>query len=163
MECSRFICLKHKDDDGYDLLDLSTHEKLDLSQYDGDKQRYILNDLKIHHSFVCYATQEDLPLLMQIVKEVDKEIYYNDDDTEEVMEQKFWEEITRCYMIEKAFEERKNSIQLKEINNVEHEKKLLELLGYNLIGPDKSNRWLVVDENSSQVGFIQYKKLFNKK
>lgn len=162
MECSRFICLKHKDDDGYDLLDLSTHDKLDLSQYDNDKQQYIINDLKSHHSFICCATQEDLPLLMQIVKEVDKEIYYNDDDTEEVMEQKFWEEITRCYIIEQEFKKRKNSIQLKEINNIEHEKKLVELLGYNLIGPDKSNRWLVVDENNNQVGFIQYKKLFNK-
>lgn len=99
---------------------------------------------------------------MQIVKEVDKEIYYNDDDTEEITEQKFWEEITRCYIIEQEFKKRKNSIQIKEINNIKHEKKLVELLGYNLIGPDNSNRWLVVDENNNQVGFIQYKKLFNK-
>lgn len=162
IECSRFICLEHKEDDGYDLFDLSTHDKLDLSQYDDDKQQYILNDLKSHHSFICHVTQEELPLLMQIVKEVDKEIYYNDDDTEEVTEQKFWEEITRCYIIEQEFKKRKNSIQIKEINNIEHEKKIIELLGYNLIGPDKSNRWLVLDENNCQVGFIQYKKLFNK-
>lgn len=162
MECSRFICLKHKDDDGYDLFDLYTQDKLDLSQYDNDKQQYIINDLKNHHSFICYATQEDLPLLMQVVKEVDNEIAYNDSDTEDEMEQKIWEEITRCYIIEKEFEKRKNLISLKEINNIEHEKKLVELLGYNLIGPDKSNRWLITDENNNQVGFIQYKKLFKK-
>lgn len=162
MECSRFICLKHKDDDGYDLLDLSTHEKLDLSKYDNDKQQYIINDLKSHHSFICCATQEDLPLLMQVASEIDKKIIYTDDETEEEMEQKFWDEITRCYAIDKAFEKRKNSIQLKEINKIRHEKKLIELLGYSLIGPNKSNRWIVLDENNNQVGFIQYKKIFNK-
>lgn len=52
IECSRFICLKHINDDGYDLLDLSTHEKLDLNQYSNDKQQYIINDLKSHHSFI---------------------------------------------------------------------------------------------------------------
>lgn len=46
--------------------------------------------------------------------------------------------------------------------NLKNEKKLVELLGYNLIGPDNSNRWSIVDENNIQVGFIQYKKLFNK-
>ncbi len=162
MECSRFICLKHKEDDGYDLFDLFTQDKLDLSQYDNDKQQYIINDLKSHHSFICYVTQEDLPLLMQVVKEVDKAIAYNDNDTEDEMEQKLWEEITRCYIIEKEFEKRKNLISLKEINNIEHEKKLVELLGYNLIGPDMCNRWLITDENNNQVGFIQYKKLFKK-
>lgn len=35
------------------------------------------------------------------------------------------------------------------------------MLGYNLIGPDNSNRWLIIDENNNKVGFIQYKKLFN--
>lgn len=35
------------------------------------------------------------------------------------------------------------------------------MLGYNLIWPDKSNRWLIVDENSNKVGYIQYKKLYN--
>lgn len=162
MECSRVICLKHKEDDGFDLFDLFTHDKLDLSQYDNDKQQYIINDLKSHHSFICNITQEDFPILMQVYKEVDKEIFYSDTDTEDEMEQKFWEEITRCYIIEKEFEKRKNSIQLKEINNIRHESKLVELLGYNLIGPDKSNRWQIVDENYNQVGFIQYKKLFNK-
>lgn len=162
MECAKFICLKHQEDDGYDLLDLSTHDKLNLSQYDNDKQQYIINNLKIHHSFICYVTQEDLPLLRQVVKEIDKKIVYNDNDTEEEMEQKFWEEITSCHIIATEFEERKKLISLKGINNIQHEQKLIELLGYNLIGPDKSNRWIIVDENNNQVGFIQYKKLFNK-
>lgn len=47
-------------------------------------------------------------------------------------------------------------------HDIEHEKKLIDLLGYNLFGPDNSNRWFITDENNKQVGFIQYKKLFNK-
>ena len=46
-------------------------------------------------------------------------------------------------------------------DNLEREKRLVELLGYSLIGPDGSNRWLIVDENKNQVGYIQYKKLYN--
>lgn len=49
----------------------------------------------------------------------------------------------------------------KVIHDIESEIKLVSMLGYNLIGPDNSNRWLIVDENNNQVGFIQYKKLFN--
>lgn len=49
---------------------------------------------------------------------------------------------------------------MKEIqHNLAYEKRLIELLGYNMIGPDNSNRWLIVDRDNNQVGFIQYKKL----
>lgn len=51
--------------------------------------------------------------------------------------------------------------ELKIYHNIEHEKKLIELLGYNLIGPDNSNRWKIVDDNNIDVGFIQYKKLYS--
>lgn len=47
-------------------------------------------------------------------------------------------------------------------HNIEHEQRLIELLGYNLIGPDRSNRWLITNEENQEVGFIQYKKLYNK-
>lgn len=47
-------------------------------------------------------------------------------------------------------------------HSIDYEKKFIELLGYSLIGPDKSNRWVIIDDNNNQVGFIQYKKLFNK-
>lgn len=53
--------------------------------------------------------------------------------------------------------EEKNIIQ----HNLEKEKKLIDLLGYNLIGPDNNNRWIILDENNNEVGFIQYKKLHN--
>lgn len=53
-------------------------------------------------------------------------------------------------------------ITLEMKHNIEYEMKLIDLLGYNLIGPDNSNRWLIVDDSNNQVGFIQYKKLFNK-
>ena len=46
-------------------------------------------------------------------------------------------------------------------HNLEKEKRLVELLGYNIVGPDGSNRWLIVDEEQNKVGYIQYKKLYN--
>ena len=46
-------------------------------------------------------------------------------------------------------------------HNLEKEKRLIELLGYNIVGPDGSNRWHIIDENQNQVGYIQYKKLYN--
>lgn len=46
-------------------------------------------------------------------------------------------------------------------HNLEKEKRLVELLGYSIVGPDGSNRWLIVDESQNQVGYIQYKKLYN--
>ena len=49
----------------------------------------------------------------------------------------------------------------KVTHDIESEIKLVSMLGYNLIGPNNSNRWLIVDENNNQVGFIQYKKLFS--
>ncbi len=47
-------------------------------------------------------------------------------------------------------------------HDIEHEKKLIDALGYNLIGPDNSNKWLITDKNNNHIGFIQYKKIFNK-
>lgn len=49
----------------------------------------------------------------------------------------------------------------EQAHDIESEKKLISMLGYNLVGPDNSNRWLIIDENNNQVGFIQYKKLYN--
>ena len=46
-------------------------------------------------------------------------------------------------------------------HNLEKEKRLIELLGYNIVGPDGSNRWLILDENQIQIGYIQYQKLHN--
>ncbi len=46
-------------------------------------------------------------------------------------------------------------------HNLEKEKRLIELLGYNIVGPDGSNRWLIIDENQNHVGYIQYKKMYN--
>lgn len=53
------------------------------------------------------------------------------------------------------------SYKKEQSHDIESEKKLVSMLGYNLIGPDNSNRWLIIDEKNNQVGFIQYKKLFN--
>ena len=46
-------------------------------------------------------------------------------------------------------------------HNIEKEKRLVELLGYRLSGPDASNRWIIWDseEKEQAYGYIQYKKL----
>ena len=44
-------------------------------------------------------------------------------------------------------------------HNIEYEKRLIDFLNYKLIGPDKSNRWIILDENDNQVGYIQYKRI----
>lgn len=51
------------------------------------------------------------------------------------------------------------------MHNIDYEMKLLDLLGYNLIGPNNSNRWIITDKDNNQVGYIQYKKVYkgNKK
>ena len=46
--------------------------------------------------------------------------------------------------------------------NIESEKKFIDFLGYSVIGPDKSNRWTILDKEENKVGFIQYKKLHKK-
>ena len=46
--------------------------------------------------------------------------------------------------------------------NIESEKKFIEFLGYSVIGPNKSNRWVILDKEENEVGFIQYKKLHKK-
>jgi len=46
-------------------------------------------------------------------------------------------------------------------HDIEHEKKLIEMLGFDLIGPDKFNHWDIF-KNGNKVGYIQYKKLFKK-
>ena len=46
-------------------------------------------------------------------------------------------------------------------HNLEKEEKLINLLGYNLVGPNNSNRWLILDKNQKQVGYIQYKKTYH--
>lgn len=50
-------------------------------------------------------------------------------------------------------------------HDLNKEKRLVNLLGYSLIGPNASNRWTIMDKNQNQVGFIQYKKIYggNKK
>ena len=44
------------------------------------------------------------------------------------------------------------------IFDISYEKRLIDLLGYNIVGPDNSNRWIILDSDK-QVGFIQYKKI----
>jgi len=46
---------------------------------------------------------------------------------------------------------------------IEKEKKLIDLLGYSIVGPNGSNRWYILDKDQNQVGYIQYKKLHGRK
>lgn len=45
---------------------------------------------------------------------------------------------------------------------MEHEKIFLDLLDLKMEGPDKSNRFKIIDSNEKEVGFIQKKKLHSK-
>jgi len=45
---------------------------------------------------------------------------------------------------------------------LEKEIDFIKLFGLNVIGPDNSNRYLVVDKNGKSVGFVQRKKLHKK-
>ena len=49
--------------------------------------------------------------------------------------------------------------------NIDYEMRLLNLFGYTLSDPNKSNRWIILDNDDNEVGFIQYKKIYkgNKK
>lgn len=42
--------------------------------------------------------------------------------------------------------------------DIAYEKRLIDLLGYTVIGPNNSNRWIILDDDK-EVGFIQYKKV----
>lgn len=44
-------------------------------------------------------------------------------------------------------------------HSIKSEIQFIELLGYEVVGPDHSNHWIIFDENHKEVGFIQYKKL----
>ena len=77
-EYQRYIALKHDLDDNYDLVELYTQEIVDLSDYDEDKKKYIIELLKNAGSFIGYATRDDLPLLMNILEERDTQFNYDD-------------------------------------------------------------------------------------
>lgn len=46
--------------------------------------------------------------------------------------------------------------------DITYEKELIDMLGYNIVGPDTNNRWIIL-EDDNQIGFIQYKKLHSRK
>ncbi len=46
---------------------------------------------------------------------------------------------------------------MEQIFNIDKEKKLIELLGLDIVGPDENNRWTVIDKENRPVGYIQYK------
>jgi len=93
----RFIALKHINDNEFDLINLNTQETLDLSQYDQDKQNYILEDLKKKNSFIGSITRDELPLLMNILEDMDIEIDYSDMDPDDVAAEAYYVEISKCY------------------------------------------------------------------
>ncbi len=50
----------------------------------------------------------------------------------------------------------------EDINEMNSEIKFIELLNYELVGPDNSNRCVILDENKNNIGYIQKKKIHNK-
>lgn len=51
---------------------------------------------------------------------------------------------------------------MQENLNIDIEERFIKFLGYKVIGPNNSNRWIILDKNEKQVGFIQYKKIHNR-
>lgn len=45
-------------------------------------------------------------------------------------------------------------------HDISYEQKFLDLFGYKIIGPDNSNRWVILDENEKEIGSIQFKKIY---
>lgn len=99
----RFIVLKHDTDDDYSLLELYTQETIDLSGYSKEKVKFIVNMLKSASSFICFAKREDLPLLMNILEECDEELTYSEMDPEDIQEEEYYTEMSKCPNMELEF------------------------------------------------------------
>lgn len=54
------------------------------------------------------------------------------------------------------------TLNQENINEMNSEIKFIKLLNYELVGPDNSNRWLILDENKNNIGYIQKKKTHKK-
>ena len=48
------------------------------------------------------------------------------------------------------------------VHELKKEIKIIEFFGYNLVGPNKSNQWTILDGAKKKVGYIQYRRLHNK-
>lgn len=48
-------------------------------------------------------------------------------------------------------------------HDIEYEKRLIEVLGYNLLESNDANVWDITDSDGKKTGFIEYKKIYNKK
>lgn len=47
-------------------------------------------------------------------------------------------------------------------HDIEYEKRLIEVLGYNLEKSSNANVWNITDSDGKKAGFIEYKKIYNK-
>lgn len=47
-------------------------------------------------------------------------------------------------------------------HDMEYEKKLIEILGYNLVKSNSANVWNITDANDKEVGFIKYNKIYKR-
>lgn len=99
----RFIALKHDNDDDYDLLELYTRERINLKGYSKEKVEYIIGLLRSASSFICYAERKDLPLIMNILDELDYNSDYYDVEPEDVAEESYYDEISKCHNMELQF------------------------------------------------------------
>lgn len=97
----RFIALKQDEKNAYsyDLLELYTQEKIDLSQFDEEKVEFIINLLRSASCFIGYVNKRELPLLMNLLDECDREFDYSNVDIADVAEESYLEE-DRCRNME---------------------------------------------------------------
>lgn len=98
----RFIALKQDEKSAYsyDLLELYTQEKIDLGQFDEEKVEFIINLLRSASCFIGYANKRDLPLLMNLLDECDREFDYSSMDIADVAEESYLAEESCCHDME---------------------------------------------------------------
>lgn len=96
-ENQRFVILLHKDKKI--LMDLYSREEIDVSSFGKEKIEFLIEILKNRHSFIGYITRDDLPLLMNILEDIDEKVSYSDMDHCDIEEEKYLNETSKCHDI----------------------------------------------------------------
>lgn len=93
----RIVILLHKDKKI--LMNLYSREEIDLSNFGKEKIDFVIEMLKNRHSFIGYIIRDDLPLMMNILEDLDGTVSYNDMDSCDIAEENYLNKVSKCYNI----------------------------------------------------------------
>ena len=103
-EFDRYVAIKHENGEGYDLINLYTNEKIDLSLFESLKEQFLVTQLINGCSFIGYIEQKDIPLLLNVIDEIDYEghdidIDLDDDNFDDIdkAEEEYYLKSNSCY------------------------------------------------------------------